>query len=111
MSDRELMSTRRVAARQKWFWRTFDDSFQPVFWSVRLRKLWRPPLPADASWNVGPNITEVALICLRPKEDAIGMQWRTCHACSKYPACGTASSRVHSRYRRLSRTFLGKVLG
>ncbi len=47
-----------------------------------------------------PNIAEVTLICLRPKDGAIEMQLRTCHASSKCPACGTSSRRVHSRYRR-----------
>jgi transposase len=47
-----------------------------------------------------PNIAEVTLICLRPKGGAIEMQLRTLHAFSTCPACGTASRRVHSRYRR-----------
>jgi transposase len=47
-----------------------------------------------------PNNSEVALICLRPKDGAIEMQLRTCHASSTCPSCGTVSQRVHSRYRR-----------
>lgn len=47
-----------------------------------------------------PDNAEVELICLRPKDRVIEMQLRTCRASSTCPACGTASLRVHSRYRR-----------
>ena len=47
-----------------------------------------------------PNTAEVALVCLRPKDCAVEMELRTCRAFSTCPACGTASRRVHSRYRR-----------
>jgi transposase len=45
-------------------------------------------------------MAEVTLVCLRPKDGAIQMQLRTCRAFSTCPACGAASRRVHSRYRR-----------
>jgi transposase len=47
-----------------------------------------------------PNIAEVTLVCLQPKDGAIQMQLRTCRGFSTCPACGAASRRVHSRYRR-----------
>jgi transposase len=47
-----------------------------------------------------PDKAEVELVCLRPTEGAIQMQLRACRAFSLCPACGTASRRVHSRYRR-----------
>ena len=47
-----------------------------------------------------PNTAEVSLVCLRSQDGAIQMQLRTCRSFSCCPACGTASSRVHSRYRR-----------
>jgi transposase len=47
-----------------------------------------------------PNISEVALICLRPKDGVIQMVVRACRCFSVCPACGTASRRIHSRYFR-----------
>jgi transposase len=47
-----------------------------------------------------PNISEVALICLRPKDDLIQMLLRASRSFSVCPVCGTASRRVHSRYLR-----------
>jgi transposase len=47
-----------------------------------------------------PNMAEVALVCLRAQGGAIQMQLQTCRASSTCPACGTASRRIHSRYRR-----------
>lgn len=47
-----------------------------------------------------PNIAEVTLVCLRPKNGAIQMQLRTYRSFSTCPVCGTASGRVHSRYQR-----------
>ena len=47
-----------------------------------------------------PNTAEVALVCLRAKDGAIEMELRTCRSSSTCPACGTASRRVHSNYRR-----------
>ena len=47
-----------------------------------------------------PNIAEVALVCLRPKDGAIEMQLRARRSISTCPACGTASRRVHSHYQR-----------
>ena len=46
------------------------------------------------------NTAEVALVCLRPKDGMVEMELRACRAVSTCPACGTASRRVHSRYRR-----------
>ena len=47
-----------------------------------------------------PNLSEVKLICLRPKDGAIQMLLRCCRSSSACPACGTSSNRVHSRYLR-----------
>ena len=47
-----------------------------------------------------PNTAEVSLVCLRPQHGAVQMELRTCRALSICPLCGTASRRVHSRYRR-----------
>jgi transposase len=47
-----------------------------------------------------PNISEVALICLRPKDGAIQMLLRASRSFSVCPICGTASRRIHSRYMR-----------
>jgi transposase IS204/IS1001/IS1096/IS1165 family protein len=47
-----------------------------------------------------PNIAEVTLVCLRPKDGAIEMQLRARRSISTCPACGTASRRVHSHYQR-----------
>jgi transposase len=47
-----------------------------------------------------PNLSEVKLICLRPKDGAIQMELQTRRSCSCCPACGTSSRRVHSRYWR-----------
>jgi transposase len=47
-----------------------------------------------------PNISEVALICLRPKNGVIQMVLRACRSFSVCPVCGTASGRIHSRYLR-----------
>jgi len=47
-----------------------------------------------------PNLSEVELICLRPKDGAIQMELQACRAFSACPLCGTPSGRVHSRYTR-----------
>ena len=47
-----------------------------------------------------PNISEVVLVCLRPKDGAIQMLLRACRSSSACPACGTLSRRIHSRYFR-----------
>ena len=47
-----------------------------------------------------PNISEVALVCLRPKDGAIQMVLRACRPSSACPVCGTSSRRIHSRYLR-----------
>ncbi len=47
-----------------------------------------------------PNLSEVKLICLRPKDGAIQMELQACRAFSACPLCGTPSRRVHSRYSR-----------
>jgi transposase len=47
-----------------------------------------------------PNISEVVLVCLRPKDGAIQMVLRACRSSSACPCCGTVSKRVHSRYHR-----------
>src|SRR5258708_28121790 len=47
-----------------------------------------------------PNIAEVTLVCLRPKDGGIEMQLRARRSISKCPACGTASRRLHSHYQR-----------
>lgn len=47
-----------------------------------------------------PNIAEVTLVCLRPKDGAIEMQLRAHRSISTCPECGTASRRVHSHYQR-----------
>ena len=48
-----------------------------------------------------PNLSEVKLICLRPKGGAIQIELQACRACSCCPVCGTLSHRVHSRPVRL----------
>jgi transposase len=45
-------------------------------------------------------MTEVTLICLRPKDGVIEMQLRARRSFSTCPACGTASRRVNSHYQR-----------
>jgi transposase len=47
-----------------------------------------------------PNISEVALVCLRPKDGAIQMVLRACRSSSACPICGSISRRIHSRYLR-----------
>jgi hypothetical protein len=47
-----------------------------------------------------PNHAEVKLLCLRPKDGAIQMEVQGCRVRVTCPVCGTASSRVHSRYAR-----------
>jgi transposase len=47
-----------------------------------------------------PNLSEVKLICLRPKDGAIQMELQACRAVSACPLCGTPSRRVHSHYSR-----------
>jgi transposase len=47
-----------------------------------------------------PNLSDVKLICLRPKDGAIQMELQACRAFSRCPMCGTSSHRVHSRYSR-----------
>jgi transposase len=47
-----------------------------------------------------PSSTEVRLVCLRQVAGAVQVELRTCQPSSVYPSCGTASSRVHSRYTR-----------
>ncbi|CAN5628424.1 hypothetical protein BH10ACI4_BH10ACI4_07860 [soil metagenome] len=47
-----------------------------------------------------PNSAEVELICLRPKAGLIHVELRARQAVSFCPACGSRSSRVHSRYLR-----------
>src|ERR1700722_7142710 len=47
-----------------------------------------------------PNMAEVTLVCLRPKDGVIEMQLRAHRSFSTCPACGTASRRVHSHYQR-----------
>ena len=47
-----------------------------------------------------PNISEVALICLRPKDGVVQMLLRACRSFSACPICGTSSRRIHSRYLR-----------
>ena len=47
-----------------------------------------------------PNLSEVKLICLSPKDGAIQMELQACRVSSSCPACGTLSDRVHSRYGR-----------
>jgi zinc-finger of transposase IS204/IS1001/IS1096/IS1165 len=47
-----------------------------------------------------PNMAEVTLVCLRPKDGVIEMQLRARRSFSTCPACGTASRRVHSHYQR-----------
>jgi transposase len=47
-----------------------------------------------------PNLFEVKLICLRPKDGAIQMELQACRSFSACPLCGTPSGRVHSRYLR-----------
>src|ERR1700681_1671166 len=47
-----------------------------------------------------PNLSEVRLACLRPKDGAIQMELQACRTSSSCPACGSLSRRVHSRYLR-----------
>jgi transposase len=47
-----------------------------------------------------PSSAEVELICLRPKAGLIHVELRACQAVSFCPACGSRTSRVHSRYWR-----------
>ncbi|WP_419805935.1 transposase family protein [Terriglobus sp.] len=47
-----------------------------------------------------PSSTEVRLVCLRQVAGAVQVELRTCQPSSSCPSCGTASSRVHSRYSR-----------
>jgi hypothetical protein len=47
-----------------------------------------------------PNISEVALVCVYPKDGAIQMVLRACRPSLACPFCGTVSRRVHSRYLR-----------
>ncbi len=47
-----------------------------------------------------PNLSEVELICLRPKDGSIQMELQACRTFSACPLCGTPSGRVHSRYTR-----------
>jgi hypothetical protein len=44
------------------------------------------------------NISEVALVCVRPKDGAIQMVLRACRSSLACPFCGIVSRRVHSRY-------------
>lgn len=72
----------------------------PEFLSVRHEVALAPPLLPMRTGTLVPNNSEVALVCLRPKDRAIEMQLRTCRASATCPVCGVASQRVHSRYRR-----------
>ena len=47
-----------------------------------------------------PNISEVALVCVRPKDGAIHMVLRACRPSLACTFHGTVSRRVHSRYLR-----------
>ena len=47
-----------------------------------------------------PNLSEVKLVCLRPKDGVIQMELLACRRFSACPACGKVSHRVHSRYSR-----------
>jgi len=47
-----------------------------------------------------PNLSEVKLVCLRPKDGAIQMELLACRLFSACPLCGKVSHRVHSRYSR-----------
>ena len=47
-----------------------------------------------------PGSAEVELICLRPKAGLIHVELRACQAGAFCPACGSRTSRVHSRYWR-----------
>jgi hypothetical protein len=59
-----------------------------------------------------PNLSEVRLACLRPKDGAIQMELQACRTSSSCPACGSMSRRVHSRYlRRLGDLPLGGTTG
>ncbi len=47
-----------------------------------------------------PSISEVELVCLRPRMGSIEVELRTSRPSSCCPVCGTASKQVHSRYLR-----------
>jgi len=47
-----------------------------------------------------PSLSEVKLVCLRPKDGAIQMDLQVCRTSCSCPVCGTSSDRVHSRYSR-----------
>jgi len=47
-----------------------------------------------------PNLSEVELICLRPKDGVIQMELQACRDFSACPLCGISSHRIHSRYSR-----------
>jgi transposase len=47
-----------------------------------------------------PNLFEVKLVCLRPKDGAIQMELQACRTFASCRVCGTSSHRVHSRYSR-----------
>jgi transposase len=47
-----------------------------------------------------PSLSEVKLVCLRPKDGAIQMELQACRSFACCPLCGTSSHRVHSRYSR-----------
>lgn len=47
-----------------------------------------------------PDLSEVKLVCLRPKEGVIQMELLACRLFSVCPACGKVSHLVHSRYNR-----------
>ena len=46
------------------------------------------------------NSAEVELMCLRQRAGAIEVELRTCRRTASCPHCGTASARIHNRYRR-----------
>jgi transposase len=47
-----------------------------------------------------PSLSEVKLVCLRPKDGAIQMELQACRSFACCRLCGTSSHRVHSRYSR-----------
>jgi transposase len=47
-----------------------------------------------------PSLSEVKLVCLRPKDGAIQMELQACRSIACCPICGTSSHRIHSRYSR-----------
>ena len=47
-----------------------------------------------------PSLSEVKLVCLRPKDGSIQMELLACRTVASCPVCGTSSDRVHSRYSR-----------